>query len=59
LDSGTTWLNETKGTTASGQQWAKVASDASGARLVSVTTNGAPGARDAGTPCCFGDIWTH
>jgi hypothetical protein len=58
-DSGTTWLNETTGTTASGQQWARVASDASGARLVSVTRNGAPAAGLTGTPCCFGDIWTH
>jgi hypothetical protein len=58
-DSGTTWLNETTGTTASGQQWARVASDASGARLVSVTTNGAPVAGGLGGPCCFGDIWTN
>jgi hypothetical protein len=36
-----------------------VASDASGARLVSVTTNGAPVTGIPGGPCCFGNIWTN
>ena len=43
-DSGKTWVNETAGTSASGQDWTAVASDSTGTHLVAVAM--------------VGDIWT-
>jgi len=43
-DSGRTWVNETAGTSASGQDWTAVASDSTGTHLVAAASGG--------------DIWT-
>jgi hypothetical protein len=49
-DAGASWTNRTAGTDASGQRWAWVASDATGARLVAATTPATNGQT--------ADVWT-
>jgi hypothetical protein len=57
-DSGMTWTNRTKGTAASGNEWAAVASDATGTHLVAVASDGVP--LPGITPLFLqGDIWTN
>ena len=59
VDAGATWRNRTKGTTASGQYWQSVASDATGTYLVAVTrfTGLLPGGEDIWTSTDAGATW--
>jgi hypothetical protein len=57
-NSGLAWTNRTAGTAASGMNWTAVASDASGANLVAVSTPEGVYLADGGIAETGGGIWT-